>query len=194
MLCTGLHVLEFKMAPTKRRSFCKELKLKVTNNWYFENGENINQAANNFQIDRKQVRNWLNDEEKIRSLKRSRKACLPMKSKNFQPLKRNFTLSFLICERKRVKHWWLNSKVGELVKEKYPDEALSFKISHRWFEGFCRRSRISLRRKAHAAQKSPAALRTAIEKFHAKSLREHKRETFTLKDLGNMEQTLLLLS
>ena len=64
MLCTGLHVHEFKMTPTKRRSFCKELKLKVTNNWYFENGENINQAANNFQIDRKQVRNWPNDEEK----------------------------------------------------------------------------------------------------------------------------------
>ena len=30
MLCVGLHVREFKMAPTKRRSFCKEFKLKVT--------------------------------------------------------------------------------------------------------------------------------------------------------------------
>ena len=48
-------------------------KLKVTN-WYFENGKKINQTPNNFQIDRKQVRNWLKDEEKICSLKRSKKA------------------------------------------------------------------------------------------------------------------------
>ena len=45
---------EFKMPPTKRRSFCKEFKLKVTN-WYFENGKNINQTTSNFQIDWKQV-------------------------------------------------------------------------------------------------------------------------------------------
>ena len=47
MLSVGLHVHEFKMAPTKRRSFSKEFKLKVTN-WHFENG-NINQTSNNFQ-------------------------------------------------------------------------------------------------------------------------------------------------
>ena len=52
------------MAPTKRRSFCKE----------FENGININQTASNFQNDRKQVRNCLKNEEKIRYLKRSKKA------------------------------------------------------------------------------------------------------------------------
>ena len=74
MLCVGLHVCGFKMAQTKRRSFCKEFKLKVTN-WYFENKKNINQTANNSQIDRKKLRNWLKDEEKIRSLKSSKKAC-----------------------------------------------------------------------------------------------------------------------
>ena len=35
------------------------------------------------------------------------------------------------------------------------------------------------------------ALRTAIEKFQAKSLQERKRGTFTLKDLGNMGKTSL---
>ena len=69
----ALHVREFKMAPAKRKLFCKEFKLKVTN-WYFESGKNISETANNFQIDRKQVRNWLKDEEKIPSLKCSRKA------------------------------------------------------------------------------------------------------------------------
>ena len=69
------------------------------------------------------------------------------------------------------------------MKEKYHDE-----VSHRWVEGFWRRYRISLRRKTQAsAQKSPANLHTAIEKFHAKSFRKRKKVTFTVKDLGNMD-------
>ena len=47
---------ESNMVPTRRRLLFKEFKLKVTN-WYFENEKNINQTANNFLIDRKQVRN-----------------------------------------------------------------------------------------------------------------------------------------
>ena len=77
------------------------------------------------------------------------------------------------------------------MKEEYPEETSSFKLYHRWFEGFCRDCRISLRRKTHATQKSPEALRTAIENFNANSLRERKRGTFTLKELGNMDQTSL---
>ena len=42
MLCVNFHVRDFKMAPTKRRTFCKQFKLKFTN-WFFENGKNINQ-------------------------------------------------------------------------------------------------------------------------------------------------------
>ena len=80
MLYVGLHVREFKMAATKRRSFCKDFKLKVTN-WYSENWKNISQTANKFQINQKQVRNRLKNEEKFRSLKRSKKACQYGKAK-----------------------------------------------------------------------------------------------------------------
>ena len=49
----------------------------------------------------------------------------------------------------------------------------------------------SLRREILAVQNSPTALRIAFEKFHAKSSWEQKRRTYTLKDLTNMDQTLL---
>ena len=58
-------------------------------------------------------------------------------------------------------------------------------------EGFCSRKKIALRRKTHAAQKSPAQLRTAIEGFHSKVLRQRKRGTYQLRDLANMNQTPL---
>ena len=60
-----------------------------------------------------------------------------MEKSNFRSRKRNFTISFLIWGREVSV-----SSVGgltpkqELMKEKYPDEASSFKLSHRWFEGF----------------------------------------------------------
>ena len=61
-------------------------------------------------------------------------------------------------EGKRVKCWRFNSKAIVQMKEKYLHEAFSFKLSHRWLEGFWRRYRISLRRKTHAAQNSLAVL------------------------------------
>ena len=45
---------------------------------------------------------------------------------------------------------------------------------------------MSLRRKTQTGQKSPAALRTAIENIYGKSLWEHKKGAFTLKYLRNM--------
>ena len=54
MLYVGLLEREFKMAPTKRRSFCKEFRLSATT-CYFENEKNTNQTARNFQIHWKKV-------------------------------------------------------------------------------------------------------------------------------------------
>ena len=93
-----------------------------------------------------------------------------------------FIPSFLMRkEGKRVKRWWFNSKARELLKEKYPDKASIFKSLHRCFKRLYRRHKKSLRRKTHAAQKLPAALRTTIENFHAKFLDERKRELTLLK-------------
>ena len=89
---------EFKMTPTKQRAFCKELKLNVIN-WYFENGKNINQTGNNFETDQKQMRNWFKDEEKIRSLKLSRKSCQYGNVK-FPFMEKELFSKFLICARK----------------------------------------------------------------------------------------------
>ena len=116
MLCVGFHVRKFRMASTERRTFCKEFKVKVTN-CYFENMKNINQIVNNFQIDWKQVRNWLKDEEKICSLKLSKKACQYGKAK-FPVMEKELYTKFLDMQErgKSVKHCWFNSKARELVK------------------------------------------------------------------------------
>ena len=92
---------------------------------------------------------------------------------------------------KRVKRWWFNSKAKHIMQEIYPDSVDEFKMSNRWFTGFCRRNNISLRRKTHAAQKTPEELRQSIKDFHSSIIRERKRGTYKLKDLANMDQTPL---
>ena len=76
------------------------------------------------------------------------------------------------------------------MNEEYP-EVTGFKFSNRWFNGFCRRNRIAIRRNTHVAQKSPSMLKASIEKFHSKLLRERKRGTYQLRDIASMDQTLL---
>ena len=87
-------------------------------------------------------------------------------------------------EGKVVKRWWFSARLRELIPEE-------FKFPDRWFYGFCLRHRISLRRKTHIAQKSPAELKNAIEMFRRKLLRERRRGTFSLADIANMDQTPL---
>ena len=79
-----------------------------------------------------------------------------------------------------MKRWWFSAQARQLIAEE-------FKFSDRWFYGFCRRHRISLRRKTHTAQKSPAELKYAVKMFDGKLLRERRRGTFSLADIANMD-------
>ena len=79
-----------------------------------------------YQRNCKQARKLVKDKQKIRSSKCLKKYA-DMEKQSFQSWKRNFTLNFLICERK------VNvSSVGGLIPQqkswwkKYPDEADSF--------------------------------------------------------------------
>ena len=45
MLGAFLHMREFKMVLTQKRSFCNKFKGR---NWFFQNDKSIKQTANNF--------------------------------------------------------------------------------------------------------------------------------------------------
>ena len=74
--------------------------------------------------------------------------------------------------------------------EKYAS-VTNFKFFNRWFNWFCRRNKLSLRRKTHVSRKTPLQLKLAVQKFHSKLLREGESRTFTLCDIVNLYQTPL---
>ena len=50
----------------KIRSFTVQYKLQVIK-WHTENGTSIRKTANHFNVDRKRVREWLNNEDHLRA-------------------------------------------------------------------------------------------------------------------------------
>ena len=151
--------MEVKRNKLRRKSYAREFKLTVVT-WVHENAKNLHQTSQHFNLDRKQVRNWVKAEEKIRKQKlnakalgRGRKARFPEAEKQLHS-----KLLKMRSEGKTVKRWWFLARERQLIAEE-------FKFSDRWFYGFCRRHGISLRRKTHTAQKPPAELKTPLKCF-----------------------------
>ena len=89
--------------------------------WFHENGRNNHQTSQHFNLDRKQVHNWIKAEEKIRKQKlnaktpgRGWKACFP-------ELKKQLHDEFLKMhsEGKAVKRWWFLAQARILIAEEF---------------------------------------------------------------------------
>ena len=138
-----------------QRSFNRELKLSAVK-WFKEHGENVSATAREFNVDRKRIREWVDQEDKIKSMRKQkkrdgcgRKAFYPLVEKKLKDEfddKRSKGLS--------VKMWWFKSRAKQLMKELYPSVD-DFKCSDNWLRLFLSRARISLRRKSHVSQKVP---------------------------------------
>ena len=76
-------IMEAQRNKLRRKSHATEFKLTVMT-WFHDNGKNVHQTSQHFNLDRKQVCNWVKAEEKIRKQKlnakapgRGQKACFP---------------------------------------------------------------------------------------------------------------------
>ena len=50
-------IMEVKRNKLRRKSYAREFKLTVVM-WFHENGKNVHQTSQHFNLDRKQVCNW----------------------------------------------------------------------------------------------------------------------------------------
>ena len=54
-------IMEVKCNKLRRKSYVREFKLTVVT-WFHENGKNVHQMSQHFNLDRKQVCNWVKAE------------------------------------------------------------------------------------------------------------------------------------
>ena len=61
-------IMEVKRSKLRRKSYAREFKLTVVT-WFHENGKNVHQTSQHFDLNRKQVHDWVKAEEKMRKQK-----------------------------------------------------------------------------------------------------------------------------
>ena len=186
----NLVAMEFQaQEKSKRRSYTRE-KLHVIK-WYLDNDQNKASNAVHFQVDRKRVREWVQNEELIRATKlttrKNKSGRLAMYPIAEQKLHKDFKR--FRGEGKSVKRYCFNQRMRQLIRQHYHDSIEEFRNSDQWFARFCRRFKVSLRRETHTAQKVPAELEFILRKFHKHLLRVRKRGKYELADIANMGQT-----
>ena len=75
------------------------------------------------------------------------------------------------------------------MKKHYPTKVESFKFSDGWFDAFCRRFKILLRKKTHISPKRPKDALPLITNFHRYLFHIRKCGQYSLADIANMDQT-----
>ena len=88
--------MEVKRNKLRRKSYAREFKLTVVT-WFHENGKNVHQTSQHFNLDRKQVRNWVKAEEKIRKQKLMQRHQVEGRKLVSLKQKSNYTTNFLKC-------------------------------------------------------------------------------------------------
>ena len=104
----------------KVKSYAREFKLTVVR-WFHENGKNAHQTSQHFNLDRRQVRNWVKAEEKIKKQKLNAKASGRGWRAHFPEAEKQLHNEFLKMrsEGKAVKRWWFSSREGQLIAEEF---------------------------------------------------------------------------
>ena len=98
---------------TKRRSYRREFKLHVVK-WYTRHGENKAQTAYHFNVDRKRVREWVQNEEMIRETKNFTRKKSSGRRTQYPIAERQLHTDFKILrqEGKSIKRYWFNNRMG----------------------------------------------------------------------------------
>ena len=145
----------------QRRKFSMEFKKNVIK---YAKENSLNSASKKFNIDRKRVREWVGNEEKVASMKEKRFR-LDGGGRKLTDSELEEEVLNWIHERRsnmlRVSRKLIMFKAKSIFDEKCGDDELlkkSFVASNGWLEKFMKRNHLSLRRKTTIAQKDPSHL------------------------------------
>ena len=89
-------IMEVKRNKLRRKSNAREFKLTVVT-WFHENGNNVHQMSQHFNLDRKQVYNWVKAEEKIRKQRLNAKTPGTGQKARFPEAEKQLHDEFLKC-------------------------------------------------------------------------------------------------
>ncbi len=126
--------IELGVSKDKRKSYSRETKLAAIQSYH--ECHNKYKTAKKFGIKPSTLRGWLQNETKIQESSRgSRKVDCGIKA--FWPdMEDEFHRQYRELREKglKIKGWWFEAKLKELMREMHPEE--EFKFSDGWFAAF----------------------------------------------------------
>ena len=184
---------------SRRRSFSVKYKLGVVE-WHKKNGESIRKTAGEYGVDRKRVREWINQEEELSQNSKGSSAKKLRVSYGGELISQEIefgVLDYLLSERERgvpVSNLDLKEKALEIAKQlqdEQPNPRIeAFKASDGWLRLWKRRNRIALLRGTNESQKVPEDYGDLIKEFCNKIRSKRVEHDYTMYNMGNMDQTM----
>jgi hypothetical protein len=162
---------------------------------YFEKGHSKNMTAAKFNIQTKQVRDWVSKKDQLMSAQPSLKRLNKGKPVKYPALE-TFLVEWIKERRNNqqaVSRQMVQVKAKTLSqqhewKDKYPD-LQSFSFSNKWLDGLMSRNNLSNRRRTTIAQHLPDNLIEKQQEFLAYIMYKRIQHDYPLAFIGNMDET-----
>ena len=178
---------QYEYIPTKRYSYSREHKLAAIDYFQTTWKENkdgtperlsLRYASRRLKINRKQLRNWVANKEKIQAQKRG-----TFRARREQTFVQEPELERILNTRferareqgRKISYKWMIRHAKKIYEELHPTRVivsdtrrrsyLGFRFSSGWYTGFRRRYGISLRCGTKRAQKSPEQLTPVLQSW-----------------------------
>jgi transposase len=162
---------------------------------YYEKGHSKNKTASKFNIETKQLRDWLSKKDQLLKAQPGIKRLNKGKPPKYPALE--VALVEWIRERRRNQHAisrnMIQVKAKALAqqmqwKNTYPD-IQSFSFSNKWLDGLMYRNNLSNRRRTTIAQHLPENLIERQQEFLASVMYQRIQYDYPLAFIGNMDET-----
>lgn len=177
---------------TRRQWSAREKLMVVT---YFEQGHSKRSTANKFNIEPKQLREWINNKERLLKVAPYTQKLNAGARPKYPQLEIELIEWFKECRRqlKVISRYMIQAKARSLAKksvyqEEYPD-IKEARFSQKWVDGFMSRHNLVNRRKTTVCQKLPEdyiGLQSAFLSYILYCRKEHQ---YPLSLIANMDET-----
>jgi transposase-like protein len=179
----------------KKRQWSAREKLMVIA--YYEQGHSKRSTANKFEIEPKQLRDWLKHKEQLMKVAPYTQKLVPGARPKYPQLETELMEWFKESrsQLKTVSRYMIQAKARTLAKKPvyetvYPD-IKEAKLSQKWVDGFMSRHNLVNRRKTTVAQRLPENYVEQQSDFLSYVLFRRKEHQYPLSLIANMDETPL---
>ena len=184
---TELSKKEMEEGTQRKKSYDIGFKLKVVT--AVKEGMSKVKAAKTYGINRRRVQEWVQQEEQLKKMARSRRRLPGAGCKiRYQDIEEKLIAYF---EERRNKGVRVTGKAfkSEALRLHKAYGNQSFKASSSWYRRFKKRHNISLRRATHISQHSQEIISGKVDRFLQLVIKHRRNRQYGLHYIGNMDET-----